>query len=73
MESSPNDRDMPNKRTDMNMENESTPAFTLIEGVVLGINEESAANQSMLSRLQESTGFAKDVLSRAEEDVWNGI
>ncbi len=38
-----------------------------IEGIVLGINEESAA------RLQESTGFAKDILTRVEEDVWNGI
>ena len=44
-----------------------------IEGIVLDINEKSAASQSMLSMLQESTGFAKDILTRAEEDVWNGI
>ncbi len=44
-----------------------------IEGRVLDINEEPAASQSILVRLQESTGFAKDVLPRVEEDVWNGI
>lgn len=57
----------------MNMECESTPVFTLTEGVVLGINEESGASRSMLSKLQESTVFATDVLTRVEEDVWNGI
>lgn len=56
--------------------NGTLPANTVdapIEGIVLDINEESGAGQSMLSRLQESTGFAKDVLTRVEEDVWNGI
>lgn len=43
-----------------------------IERIVLDINEGSAASQSIISELQESTGFAKDVLARAEEDVWNG-
>ena len=43
-----------------------------IERIVLDINEGSAASQSIISGLQESTGFAKDVLARAEEDVWNG-
>ena len=55
--------------------NGTLPANTVdapIEGIVLDINEESAASQSMLSKLQESTGFAKDVLTRVEEDVWNG-
>ena len=44
-----------------------------IEGRALGINEESAASQSMLFKLQESTGFAKGILARVEEDVWNGL
>ena len=57
----------------MNIESESAPAFTPTEGTVLDINEESAASQSMRARLQESTGFAKDILTRAEEDVWNGL
>jgi len=39
---------------------------------ILEFNEASAASQSMLAKLQESTGFAKDVLARVEEDVWNG-
>lgn len=39
----------------------------------MGINETSAASQSMLTRLQESTGFADDVLTHVEENVWNGI
>ncbi len=43
------------------------------KGIALDINEKSAAGQSMLSKLQESTGFAKDILTRVEEDVWNGL
>ncbi len=43
-----------------------------VEGIVLDANEASAANQFMLFNLQESTGFANDVLTRVEEDVWNG-
>lgn len=63
----------------MNMEIELDPLFVPntvdmpIEGIVLDINEESAASQSMLARLQESTGFAKDILARVKEDVWNGL
>ena len=43
------------------------------ERIVLGINEESGTSQSMLFKLQESTGFAKGILARVEEDVWNGL
>ena len=46
---------------------------TPVEGIVLDINEESAASQTMLFKLQESTGFVKDILARVEEDVWNGL
>ena len=61
------------------MESEFDPIFVPnivdapIEGRALGINEASAASHLMLSRRQESTGFAKDILTRAEEDVWNGL
>ena len=61
------------------MKTEFTPIFVPhtvaapIEEVVLDINGASAANQFMLSRLQESTGFANNVLSRVEEEVWNGL
>ncbi len=57
----------------MNIEIEPAPVFALTEGIVLETNEASAASQFMLARLQESTGFAKDVLTRVEEDVWNDI
>ncbi|MEQ6341935.1 MAG: hypothetical protein M3A44_09860 [Gammaproteobacteria bacterium] len=61
------------------MEIEFDPIFVpntvdaLTEGIVLDINEASAANQFMLTKLQESAGFAKDVLTRVEEEVWNGV
>ncbi len=57
----------------MNIEIGSVPVFALTEGIVLDTNEASAANQFMLAKLQESTGFSKAVLTRVDEDVWNGI
>ena len=44
--------------------------------VVVLFIEENISNQSQgieLAKLQESTGFAKDVLANPTEDVWNDL
>ncbi|MCK5665642.1 MAG: hypothetical protein KAI17_19275 [Thiotrichaceae bacterium] len=44
--------------------------------VVVLFIEENVSNQSQglkLAKLQESTGFAKDILANPAEDVWNDL
>lgn len=35
--------------------------------------EEKEPDQFFLSKLQEQTGFARNVLAKPEEDVWNEL
>lgn len=49
------------------------PMGTKVEVIVLDLSDGIDAAQLGASRLQESTGFAKEVLARPAEDVWNDV
>ena len=49
------------------------PMGSKVEVIILDLDEGIDANQLGASRLQESTGFAKEVLARPAEDVWNDV
>ena len=49
------------------------PMGAKVEVIILDLDEGTDTDQLGASKLQESTGFAKEVLARPEEDVWNDV
>ena len=49
------------------------PAGTRLEVIVLDLDENGEKKHLEISRLQEMTGFAKNVLGSPEEDIWNDL